>query len=180
MDATNTQIRAEANEAGDMPCMAAKPQQEHDWLHKLIGEWTYESECLMGPGQPPIKSSGSESVRSVGGLWIVGEGRGEMPGGGPATTLITLGYDPHKQRFVGTFVASMMTHLWVYEGSLDAAANVLTLDAEGPSFTGDGTMAKYQDIVEFKSDDHRVLRSRVRGDDGTWHQFMSANYRRKR
>ncbi len=24
--------------------MHAKPQKEHEWLQKLIGEWTYESE----------------------------------------------------------------------------------------------------------------------------------------
>jgi hypothetical protein len=179
MDATNTQLRQDASEA-EMPCMAAKPQQEHAWLSRMVGEWTYEHECIMGPGQPPMRSSGSESVRSVGGLWVVAEGSGEMPGGGPATTLITLGYDPQKQRFVGTFVGSMMTHLWIYEGALDPATNVLTLDAEGPSFSGDGTMAAYQDIVEIRSDDHRVLRSRVRGPDGTWNEFMTGHYRRKR
>lgn len=26
----------------------------------------------------------------------------------------------------------MMTHLWIYEGSLDQAGRVLTLDTEGP------------------------------------------------
>ena len=44
----------------------------------------------------------------------------------------------------------MMTHLWVYDGALDAAGKVLTLDAEGPSFTGDGTTAKYQDVIEIE------------------------------
>ena len=30
----------------------------------------------------------------------------EMPGGGgPVTSLMTLGYDPQRKRFVGTFVA---------------------------------------------------------------------------
>jgi Protein of unknown function (DUF1579) len=178
MDATNTQLRQEAGKS-EMPCMGAKPQQEHAWLSKIVGEWTYEHECVMGPGQPVVRTSGSESVRSLGGLWIVGEGRGEMPDGSPATTLITLGYDPQKQRFVGTFVGSMMTHLWLYDGALDAAANVLTLDAEGPSFSGDGSMAAYQDIVEIRSDDHRVLRSRVRDTDGTWREFMTGHYRRK-
>ena len=55
-----------------------------------------------------------------------------MPGCGPSTTIMTLGYDPQKERFVGTFVASMMTHMWHYNGSLDAAEKVLTLDTEGP------------------------------------------------
>ena len=117
-------------------------------------------------------------MRSLGGLWVLCEGRGEMPGGGAATTIMTLGYDPVKKRFVGTFIASMMTHLWLYEGELDPAGNVLTLDTEGPSFTAEGKMAKYKDVIELKSDDHRVLTSSFLGDDGKWHEFMTANYRR--
>jgi Protein of unknown function (DUF1579) len=160
--------------------MNAEPQKEHAWLQKLVGEWTYEVEAVMAPGQPPIRSQGTESVRSLGGLWILGEGQGECPGGGLATTLLTLGYDPSAKRFVGTWVGSMMTHLWVYDGALDTSGTVLTLDAEGPSFAGDGKMAKYQDITEIKSDDHRVLSSRVLGPDGKWTQFMTAHYRRRK
>ncbi len=159
--------------------MKAEPQKEHQWLQKLVGEWSFEGECLMGPGQPPMKSTGSETVRSIGGLWTLGEGRGEMPGGGPMTSIMTLGYDPQRKRFAGTFIASMMTHLWVYDGALDASGAVLTLDTEGPSFAGNGKMAKYQDAITFKGDDHRTLTSRMLRDDGTWHQFMTAHYRRK-
>ena len=91
-------------------------------------------------------------------------------------SVITLGYDPAKQRFVGTFIASMMTHLWPYEGSL--RGDVLTLDSEGPSFSGDGSMVKYQDIVEIKDDNHWILKSRMPGEDGKWLEFMTAHYRR--
>ncbi len=158
--------------------MNAEPQKEHEWLQRLVGEWTYESECSMGPDQPPGKFTGTESVRSIGGLWMMGEGRGEMPGGGAATTVMTLGYDPVKKRYVGTFLGSMMTHLWVYDGGLDAAGKVLTLDTEGPDCAAEGKMAKYKDVIEFKSDDHRVLTSHMLGDDGKWHGFMTAHYRR--
>ena len=159
--------------------MQAEPGKEHQWLHKLVGEWTYEGEAICGPDQPPAKSTGTENVRPLGGLWVLCEGQGEMPGGGPATTLMTLGYDPQKQRYVGTWVGSMMTNLWVYDGALDAAGAVLTLEAEGPSMTGDGKAARYRDVIEFKGDDHRVMTSHVLGDDGTWRQFMTANFRRK-
>ena len=27
--------------------MFAKPQKEHDWLSKLIGEWTFDGEAAM-------------------------------------------------------------------------------------------------------------------------------------
>ncbi len=65
-------------------------------------------------------------MRSLGGLWVLCEGRCEMPGGGAGTTVMTLGFDPARGLFVGTFIASMMTHLWLYEGGLDPELTVLT------------------------------------------------------
>ena len=157
-----------------------EPQKEHQWLLRLVGEWTYETEAIVQPGKPPEKFAGTESVRSLGSVWVLCEGWGEMPGGGTATTIMTLGYDPVNKRFVGTFIGSMMTNLWVYDGELDPAAKVLTLDSEGPSFTTEGKMAKYRDVIEIKTDDHRVLTSNFLGDEGEWHHFMTANYRRKK
>jgi hypothetical protein len=159
--------------------MKADAQHEHQWLHRMIGEWTSEARVSMGPGKPMETSKGTESVRSLGGLWIVAEGQGEMPGGGLATMIMTLGYDPQAKRFVGTWIGSMMTHMWVYAGALDAAERVLTLEAEGPDMAGTGKIAKYRDVIELESPDHRVLTSHVLGDDGAWQQFMTAHYRRK-
>ncbi|WP_231510218.1 DUF1579 domain-containing protein [Fischerella sp. PCC 9605] len=159
--------------------MKTELHKEHDWLQKLVGEWTYETEVKMGSEQLSEKATGTESVRSLDGLWILAEGQGEMPGCGAATTMLTLGYDPHKQRYVGTWIGSMMTYLWVYDGELDAAARVLTLNSEGPAMTGEEKMAKYKDAIEFKSNDRRVLTSHVLGDDGQWHKFMTVNYQRK-
>ena len=159
--------------------MKAEAQKEHQWLQRLVGEWTYESEASMGPDKPPVKMTGTESVRSLGGIWIVGEGQGECPDSGPGTTILTLGYDPQRKRYVGTWIGSMMNYLWVYEGSLDDAGSTLTLDVEGPSMSGQGQLQRYQDIIEFKNGDHRLLRSQMLGADGKWQEFMVAHYRRK-
>jgi hypothetical protein len=158
--------------------MTPQPQSEHHWLQKILGEWTYESEVIMGPDQPPETFTGTENVRSLGELWILAEGQGDMPGCGTATTLMTLGYDPQKQQYVGTWVGSMMTHLWVYNGELDSAQTSLTLDSEGPAMTGD-KMAQYRDVIELKSDDHRVLTSHILNEDGKWYQFGTTHYQRK-
>jgi len=160
--------------------MHAEPQKEHQWLQKLVGEWTSEMEAVMGPDKPPETFRGTDSVRSIGGLWAVCEGRGEMPGGGQAVTIMTLGYDPAKKRYVGTFIGSMMTYMWLYDGEVDPSGKKLILDAEGPDFAVEGKMSKYMDIIEFKSDDHRVLTSQMLGEDGKWTQFMEAHYRRKK
>jgi hypothetical protein len=156
----------------------AEPQKEHRWLRRFVGEWTYKSSVPAQAGQTAQDVTGTESVRAIGDLWVVAESRGEMPGGGPATSIMTIGYNPETKRFVGTWIGSMMTHMWVYDGELDAAGRVLALTSEGPSMESDGTMSTYQDVIEFKSDDHRVLTARVRGKDGTWQSFMSLELRR--
>jgi hypothetical protein len=94
------------------------------------------------------------------------------------------------QRFIGewTFEGEAMMEpdqppskfTWVYEGELDADERVLTLNAEGPSMASEGKMTQYKDVIEFKSDDHRVLTSHMLSDDGNWQQFMTANYWRKK
>jgi Protein of unknown function (DUF1579) len=168
----------ETSTAQQESTMKTEPQKEHHWLQKLVGEWTFEGEATMEPGQPPAKCTGTESVRSLGDLWFLAEGQGEMPGCGPATMLMTLGYDPQTKRYVGTWIGSMMDHFWVYDGALDAAERVLTLDTEGPDMATEGKLAKYRDVIEFQSDDHRVLTSHLLGADGTWHRFMTAHYRR--
>jgi len=159
--------------------MKAEAQKEHEWLHQLVGEWTAEMSMVMAPGQPPMKSQGTESVRSLGGLWTLGEGQGQCPDGTRVDSLITLGFDPAKGRFVGSFIASMMSMFWIYEGSLDADGKRLVLDTVGPAMSGDGSMVKYQDITTFLSPDHRTLTSQVQGADGQWTEFMTAHYRRK-
>jgi hypothetical protein len=158
--------------------MHAQVEKEHEWLQKFVGEWSYESEATMEPGQPPLKFTGTETVRSIGGIWILAEGRGEMPGGAAATMILTLGFDPQKKHFVGTWLGSMMTYLWTYQGSLDAARNVLTLDSEGPNCAADGKLATFKETIEFKSDDHRVFTSSMLTDDGKWTTLMTAHYRR--
>jgi hypothetical protein len=160
--------------------MQAKPEKEHEWLKQLLGDWTMTGEAEMGPDQPACKTTATETVCSLGELWIVAEAEGEMPGGGMADMRMTLGYDPAKKAFVGNWVGSMMTTMFVYEGKLDTSGKVLALDTEGPSFTGDGTTARYQDVITIKSPDERTLHSQVLQPDGSWKRFMLATYRRVR
>lgn len=160
--------------------MPAEPLVEHRWLQQLVGEWTSEARMTMSP-EPAESCQGGERVRSLGGLWILAEGWGDMPGGGSATMLMTIGYDPAKRRFVGSWIGSMMTHLWLYDGELDASGTTLTLHSEGPDMSPGavpGKQARYKDVITMQSADHRTLSSHYLGEDGRWQQFMTAHYRR--
>jgi hypothetical protein len=173
---TNADVQAAAMELG----MKLEPTREHKWLQKFVGEWTYEMDASMEPGKPPVKMTGSETIRPFGEVWVQGHGTSQMPDGSPAETQITLGYDPLKKRFIGTWLGTMMAHLWVYDGELSADERTLTLNSEGPSMTEQNKRANYRDVFEFKNDDLRTLTAFVQGDDGQWSQFMTLDYHRKK
>lgn len=158
--------------------MNTEPTAEHRWLQQLLGDWTSTSHCDAGADQPGQQSTGAEHVRALGDLWVILEGTGTMPDGGEARMQMTLGYDPEKKVFLGTWVGSMMTHMWVYRGALDGSQKVLTLETEGPSFQGDGKTARYRDVITQVSADERTLTSFTHQPDGSWKHFMTATYRR--
>jgi hypothetical protein len=112
------------------------PERQHQWLQQFVGEWAVESVCTM-PGQDEVKSKGTESVRPLGDLWIVSDTEGTYADM-PVRTMVTLGYDPEKDRFVGTSVCTSSSHLWNLEGKLDDANKALTLETDGPDPSNPG------------------------------------------
>jgi hypothetical protein len=112
----------------------AKPGPEHDWLQQFVGYWETEMECYIEPGKRPAKTKGTESVRSIGGLWIVAEGKSAIMDKA-MTSILTLGYDFEQKKYVGTWVASCTTHLWQYESSVDLATETQFSKDPGYSVT---------------------------------------------
>ncbi len=144
----------------------------HRWLEQLVGEWTFESET-PNPGE----CKGTESFRKVGELWVVGESRMEVPDGEPVITVITIGFDPVRNRYCGTFIGSMMTKLWIYDGELDQSGRTLYLYTEGPAFDENGDFsatetAQYRDQITFLEEGHRTFSGSVKDKNGQWKPFM--------
>lgn len=161
----------------EMPEMPA-PQAEHAWLQKFVGEWSAEVDLYKAPGQPPEKSMGSESVKAIGGFWILAENRGTF-GDQPFTGIMTLGYSPAQKQYVATWVDSMTSQLWTYAGTVDEAGAVLTLEAEGPCPMKGGELARFKETIEFVDADHRVFTSAMEAEDGSWVTRMVIHYHRK-
>ncbi len=151
-------------------------EKEHEFLKRFVGEWASETEASMGPGQPAIKGKGTMNARMLGDFWVINDMTGDM--GGEMTAVQTIGYDPEKKKYVGTWVDSMMNHMWKYEGTVDQSGKTLTLEAEGPSFADPGKVTKYRDAYEFKSADHIVATSSMQDADGKWIVFMTGQIRR--
>jgi hypothetical protein len=165
-------------EAPEAVEMATKPVPAHEWLQKLVGDWRIEAEMTMGPDGPKQKVQGSESVKSVGGLWAFGEGRWTMPDGMTMQYYSTLGYDVSFKEYRGCYFMSVSSHLWKQVGELSADGKVMTLNCVGPNMTKDGETANYRDVIEIIDANHRTLTSNGQDENGKWHEFMKARYTR--
>jgi hypothetical protein len=155
-----------------------KPVEQHQWLQQLTGEWTTHVEATMEPGAAPITSEGTETVRSIGGFWVMAENQGDFMGA-PFTGILTLGYDTEKGRYIGTWIDSMTDRLWTYEGSVDASGKKLTLECDGPCPMRPGETVTFRESIEIKSKDHKVFTSAIQNDDGSWMTMLTIDYRRK-
>ena len=146
---------------------------EHEFLKKFVGTWEVESEGSGMQGKAVMNSS------MLGKLWIVNTSEHNM-GGMEMKSIQMIGYDAEKKKYVGIWADSMVNFMWNYEGTLDESGKKLTLEAKGPSMTGDGTMMNYRDAYEFKDDDTIVATSSMQGGDGTWTVFMEGTAKRKK
>lgn len=154
-----------------------RPVKEHQWLKKLVGAWDADVEMFMQPGCPPEKIRGTERVRAIGDFWISTENIGSFMGK-PFTGCLTLGYDPEARKFVGTWIDSMTSRLWLYEGELDASGKTLTLNTEGPSPESPGKLAKFTETITLKSRNHKSFSSSMRAKSGKRVTMMTVDYRR--
>jgi Protein of unknown function (DUF1579) len=155
-----------------------EPQKEHKWLQQMVGQWDADIE-VYEPNKPVQKSKGSESVRMIGGFWMLAEDKG-MVMDKPFTGILTIGYDTDKKKYVATWVDSMNNYLWKYEGTVDEDGDKLTLLGEGPCPRFPGKILKFKHTLELKSKDDRVYSSYMQEEDGKWTPMVTIHYRLKR
>src|SRR5579864_3290251 len=72
--------------------MGTKPLKEHEWLKQLVGEWKAESEMNMPDGSKTT-AKGTDSVKSLGGLFSFHHAQLTMADGGKIEVYAALGYD---------------------------------------------------------------------------------------
>lgn len=158
----------------------ATPEKQHEWLKQFVGEWESESRMATGgdPEAPAMKGTMSSSM--LGSLWAINQVKIIDMGGTPMHAIQTIGYDPASGKYIGTWVDSMMNHMWRYEGTVDAAGKKLSLEADGPDFNNPGKMARFRDAYEFESADVIIATSSMKSEGGEWVTFMTGRMTRKK
>lgn len=152
-----------------------KPTKQHELLSQFAGKWHVTTETVAMPGMEAMKCEGTETSQMIGGFWLNSRIEATMVGM-PMTSILTIGYDPEKKQYVGTFVCSADSTLWKYEGEMDESGKKLTLLTEGPNPMSPGQTAKYREVLELKDQDHKVFTSYLQTEKGKWNKFVTMEY----
>lgn len=154
------------------------PQKEHEWLGQLTGEWDAEVEMHMEPGKPPATTTGTQTSRMIGGFWYLEENQGSFMGQ-PFTGILSIGFDPSREKYVGTWLDSMSCYPMQYTGILDKSGRRLVLEAEGRCPDNPGELRKFRDTIEIQDAGHKSFTSCIQEADESWSTVMVVRYRRR-
>ena len=155
-----------------------KATTEHEWLQQLTGEWDWVMEMPEAePGKPPHR--GIARSRMLGEVWLISDWYDDQAEAAGPSSIQTIGFDPEKGAFVGSFISAMMARQWVYEGRLQDNRTALVLEAEGPHMQEPGKTMRYRDITHLQGNDGYTLESEYY-DGSTWQHFMRARFTRRR
>lgn len=170
--------RARAQDDAD--AVFAKPTPEHALLKREVGTWDAAMSLFMGgPDAPPAKYKAVETVKLIeGGLWSIGEYRGEFLGR-EFVGRSMMGYDPDKKKYVASWVDNATPRLMLLEGTYDEAKRTLTMFTESKD-PATGQPVKEKHTHHFQDDDHRVFRMYQPGPDGKDAMIMEVVYTRRK
>ena len=102
------------------------PGKEHELLASMAGTWQTHSRACMESGEPFTESEGTSECRMIlGGRYLQEEFHGDMMGS-PFNGIGVTGFDNHAQKFVSTWMDSMSTGIFCFEGRADSEGRTIT------------------------------------------------------
>ncbi|MCO8122414.1 DUF1579 domain-containing protein [Stieleria sp. TO1_6] len=163
--------------ANAQPPQLPTAEKEHAWLQKFNGQWESNSKSIASDQSPEVECTGSMSSRMLGEFWVINRFEGEA-GGQSFQAIQTIGYDTTKKKYVGSWVDSMLNHMWQYSGTVSEDGKRLELVADGPNFMDGGKLTKFRDSYEFQSPDVCIATSEIQNEDGKWTVMMQGKMTR--
>ena len=104
----------------------ATPGAPHKMLASLEGSWITKTRAWMEPDKPPIESTGAcEQKMLLEGRYLQQEYTSEMMGS-PFTGINLVGYDNHTRKYVSTWIDTMSTGIYYFEGTASADGKTIT------------------------------------------------------
>lgn len=157
-----------------------KPTEQHAFLGTLEGLWEVDALLHITPGQPPMKLSGTETVRlACNGLWAQVELElGDKQLGYSARDM--LGFDPQFARYNGVHVDVGSMTVAKYEGKLSTDGKTLALSGEGPDPRYKDRIAKLEQVWTFPKKGERTAKFEFLNDEGGKVPWLELTYKFKK
>jgi hypothetical protein len=132
------------------------PGDPHKFLAGLVGNWTTKTTAWMEPGKPPVESFGTcKQKMLLGGRYLQQEYAGEMMGS-LFRGINLIGYDNFTKKYVSTWIDSMSTGIYLFEGAGSDDGKTITQIANyvdpvrGPVTWRSVTKLVNENTVEYK------------------------------
>jgi hypothetical protein len=149
-----------------------QPGPEHEHFKQLVGTWDATVKTGFGPGE----SKGTMVYKlDVGGLWLVGNFKGDF-GGMPFQGKGLDTYDPVSKKYVGVWIDSMSTMPMTMTGELDKNTGTMTMTGEGRGM--DGKMQKMKSVTKMEDKDNITFTMYGPGPDGKEAMMITIHYKR--
>ena len=156
----------------------ATPGKPHEMLASMAGSWHTHTTAYMDPREPSVESEGTcEGEMVLGGRYLREEFHGDMMGM-PFDGIAYTGFDNHTQKFVSTWIDSMSTGIFRFEGRADTEGRTITQECRyNDPIKGPMTMRSVTRIV-----DHDTHEFEMYGIDrsGNEEKMMEITYTRKK
>jgi hypothetical protein len=156
----------------------ATPGAPHKLLAGMAGIWHTRTKSWMEPGQPPMESTGTcEQKTLLGGRYLQQEFAGNMMGA-PFNGIGVTGFDNHKKRYVSTWMDSMSTGIFYFEGPAGADGRSFTQQClyddpvKGP--------VKWRSVTKIVDDDTHLFEMYITDKSDKEQKMMEITYTRKK
>lgn len=155
----------------------ATPGPQHKLLASMVGTWTTKTKSWMDPNQPPMESDGScEHKMLLDGRFLHQECTGDMMGQ-PFTGIGLNGYDNHTHKYVSTWMDSMGTGIYFFEGTASPDEKTITqLSSYDDPMEGH---MKLRAVTKIIGDNSQVFEMFSTGKSGKEAKMMEIIYTRK-
>jgi hypothetical protein len=153
------------------------PGPQHKMLHDMVGTWNVTGKFWQDVNKPPMETTSTAEVKTLGDLWITQDIKGDFMGK-PFVGHGVDGYDLTKNKYVGTWVDNMGSYIMLSEGTADASGKVITYSANDfdPMTAKIGTV---RTVTKIDSDKQHTMSMYKTGADGKEVKLMELVYTRK-
>lgn len=158
---------------------AMTPGEMHQKLQPFVGNFDCRVRSWMDPNKPPEDSAGTSEAK-----WIFGDRfieqtfEGSMMGQA-FNGLGYTGYDNVKKKYVGTWMDSMGTGIYINSGTVDASGKIWTFKGNmDDPLTGKAISVDQK--LTLTDNDHHTFEMWMAGPDGKKFKTLEIEYSRKK